>query len=74
MEIAGKANEYTGFEDPGHLDTLAVAYAEMGRFDEAFSTSEKAIDLAQKNGPAELLEILEKNRTSFMAGKPVREE
>jgi serine/threonine-protein kinase len=31
--------------DPGSLDTLAAAYAEAGRFEDAVKTQERAIDI-----------------------------
>ncbi len=36
------------------LTTLAAAYAEAGRFDEAVQTSEQARSLAEKDGQKEL--------------------
>jgi hypothetical protein len=42
---------------PGVLvGTLAAAQAEAGRFDDAISTAQKAIALAQKNGEPDLLQ------------------
>lgn len=40
----------------GKLDTLAAAYAEAGRFEEAVSTATRALDLAQAQQDAELVQ------------------
>ena len=41
------------------MGTLAAAYAEAGRFDDAMAAAQKAIAIAQANGE---LELLNKNR------------
>ena len=38
------------------VGTLAAAYAEAGRFDEAIATAQKACELAARNGEANLLQ------------------
>ena len=52
----------------GTLDTLAAAYAEVGRFDDAIRWQLKAIELAGKADTSELIKQLE----SYKAGKPLR--
>ena len=52
--LAQRACELTGNRAPGDLDTLAVAYAATGRFDDAIATARTAIDLARAAGQAEL--------------------
>ena len=37
-------------KDLNFLDTLAAAYAEAGRFDDAVAAAERAVDLAKQNG------------------------
>ncbi|TAK12607.1 MAG: tetratricopeptide repeat protein [Acidobacteria bacterium] len=58
--------------DASSLDTLAAAYAEAGRFDEAIATGAAALELAQSRGdqafPAELAARL----ALYRAHKPVR--
>lgn len=47
VRLAETACKSPGHEDdPGMLDTLAAAYAEAGRFEEAVATARKALDLA----------------------------
>ena len=46
----------TGYQVTVCVGTLAVAYAEAGRFDEAISTAETAIALAKQSGETDLLQ------------------
>jgi tetratricopeptide (TPR) repeat protein len=55
IKYADRACELSNFRTTRMVGTLAAAYAESGRYDEATSTAQKACDLATKNGDAELL-------------------
>jgi tetratricopeptide (TPR) repeat protein len=73
VRLAERACELSQRREPVLLGTLAAAYAEAGRFDEAVTTAEKARDLASAGGlkdvaakNAELLEL-------YRAGRPYRE-
>jgi tetratricopeptide (TPR) repeat protein len=48
VKLAQRACELTEFKRPDFLDTLAIAYASVGRFPEAIKNAEKAINLAQR--------------------------
>ncbi len=48
VELAMKANQQTGYNDPVYLRTLAVAYAEVGRFDDAIDIAERALPLGRR--------------------------
>ena len=50
---ATRACELTGHAVPGFLDTLAAAYAEAGRFDDAVRWQEKAVGLVPADQRAE---------------------
>ena len=59
VELAERACDLTKRQMPVCLGTLAAAYAETGRFDEAITTAQEACALAEKaNAP----KLLEKNR------------
>ena len=48
VKMAEQACKLTGQQDPAKLKTLAAAYAETGRFDDAVNTTRTAKDLADK--------------------------
>jgi Flp pilus assembly protein TadD len=66
VELAQRACRLTDFKQTMFVGTLAAAYAEAGRFDDAMATTQKAITLAQQNGERDLLqknrELLERYR------------
>jgi tetratricopeptide (TPR) repeat protein len=71
--LAEKANALTGNQEPFVLDTLAMAYAESGRFSEAQQSLQRAIEIARASGhnddAAEMLERLQ----LYRAGRPFRD-
>lgn len=58
-------------ESPAYLDTLAAAYAELGRFADAVSTQEKALALADASDTA-LVEELQAHLDAYRSGEPWR--
>ncbi len=52
---AGRACELTHYHMTPLVGTLAAAYAEAGRFDDAISTAEKACAMASESGDRDLL-------------------
>ena len=56
VELAERAAALSGSSDPAVLDTLAAAYAEMGRFQKAAATAERARQLAVSDGQTTLAE------------------
>ncbi len=59
VTLAQRACKLTGNCDANCLDTLAVAYAATGRFNDAIATTQKAITLAHSAGQAELVQKME---------------
>ncbi len=59
-------------EDMGTLDTLAAAYAEAGRFNEAVETAQKAVSLARKPEEQVLVDDIQKRIELYKSGKPYR--
>ena len=57
---------------PSLLDTLAAAYAEDGRFEQAIATAKKAIELAQANTQPQLARKIERRLQLYEASQPYR--
>lgn len=72
IELARTACHLSGQNDPIFLRTLAAAYAEAGRFDDARATEEKALSLAESQGRKELASRIRERLRDYRAGKPVR--
>jgi len=56
VRLAGRACALTDYQNSSVLSTLAAAYAETGRFDEAVATAEKACALAKARGETQLFD------------------
>lgn len=54
------------------LDTLAAAYAEAGRFEEAAATAREALSLALESGKADLAAEIQQRLELYQAGRPFR--
>jgi len=72
VELAKKAVALNDLA--GCLDTLAAAYAEAGRFQDAIKTQERAITKLKQEGETKNLPQYEKRLSSYKAGKPWREK
>ena len=59
--------------DPAILDTIAAAYAEIGRFDKAIAAATSALELARRKGLGELAAGIEKHIQVYRIGRPWRE-
>jgi Flp pilus assembly protein TadD len=68
VKLAERCCKLSNYKMNGTLDTLAAAYAEAGRFDDAIRWQTKAIELAGAADTSELKKQLE----SYQAGKPLR--
>ena len=68
VELALRGCELTNWRDANILDTLASAYAECGRFDEAVTWANKAFELAE----AEVKEAVGEHVQWFRNGRPAR--
>jgi len=55
IELAERACEQTHYRNAVMIGTLAAAYAEAGRFDDAIATGQKACALASELGETNLL-------------------
>jgi protein O-mannosyl-transferase len=73
IPLAEKADRLSENENPTVLDTLAAAYAEGGRFEEAIKSTQKAEDLALSLNQQDLAKTLQQRMTLYRAGRPYHE-
>ena len=74
VEFAQRGCELTGYKDPMLLDTLAVAYAAAGRFDEAKATAERALNIAKETGRENLAAEIQKRIKLYEANQPYQQK
>lgn len=65
IELAQKACEMTSRSNPAILDTLAVAFASAGRFDDALATSEQAVKLLPADDTSQVARNIRKRRDDY---------
>ena len=63
----------SGGEQPAMIDTLAMAYAETGRFDDAISREQAAIEILKTSKDSELLAEMEQRLALYQARRAFRE-
>ena len=73
VQLAEQLCQQTDYRAPAFLATLAAAYAEAGRFDEAVATAEKARTLALDAGDTGLAGKNASRLELYRAGRPYRE-
>lgn len=61
-----------GAATPELAESLAMAFAEVGRFPDAIKAQEKAIDMAGKAGDTNLVERMKPNLEAYRNGHPCR--
>jgi tetratricopeptide (TPR) repeat protein len=73
VELARKADQLSGNNNPQILGTLAAALAETGNFSEAIAADQRAIGLATAQTNATLVEALRARLASYQASLPFRD-
>lgn len=73
VQLAEKASRLMAGRDPIYLRTLAVAYAEAGRFNSAIDVAESALPLAEAEENSALAFDLRNNIAGYRRGEPVRD-
>ena len=73
VELGERACELTKYEVPLFVGTLAAAYAEVGRFDEAIKTAQKASELAAAQQQEPLVKKNMELIALYQAGKAYHE-
>jgi tetratricopeptide (TPR) repeat protein len=72
VELASSVAQGPGGGNPTVLRTLAVAYAETGRFRDAIETAQQAIAMAKATGNDGLAADLERNIAAYRLNQPIR--
>lgn len=62
-----------GRKNPASLNSLAAAYAEMGRFDDAIKVVEQAISVGRLSADSDMVKLSKNLLDSFKAKRPYRE-
>lgn len=73
IELAERAVQVSGGQQPQILATLAASYAEAGRFPKAVETIHQALDLATQQNNQQLAGGLNAMLTRYQAGTPFRD-
>ena len=73
VQLAGRACDLTHHHKPYYIGTLAAAYAEAGRYEDAVRTAEQARTLAITSGEKDLAERTGKLLELYRAGRPYHE-
>jgi tetratricopeptide (TPR) repeat protein len=73
VKHAGRACTLTDFKQTIFIGTLAAAYAEAGKFDDAISTAQKACALASESGDQNLLKRNQELLALYRTHQPYRE-
>jgi peptidoglycan/LPS O-acetylase OafA/YrhL len=73
VQLAEDACQRTQYKETIMVGTLAAAYAEAGRYDEAARTAQQACELAVKNGETNLLQRNQELLTLYQNHQPYRE-
>jgi len=71
VEVGERAVRLTSRQDPLSLDTLAAAYAEAGRFNEAAATAHEALELEARRGTVD--RALADRLSLYTSGQKFRE-
>ena len=69
VALAGRACDLTRHQVPGDVDTLAAAYAAAGRFNDAITAAEKAIELARAAGQSQLVGEIQARLQLYRSGR-----
>jgi len=73
VELAERACELTHYQKTIYLGTLAAAYAEAGRFDDAIAMAQKACAMASESGEQDLLKRNQALLVLYRTHQPYRE-
>jgi tetratricopeptide (TPR) repeat protein len=73
VRLAEQACRISGCKESGELDTLAAAYANTGRFEEAVKTGEEAFSIAKAAGENDFADSIRARIDLYKKGSPFRD-
>ena len=73
LRLAERAVQLSSGQDPEYLSTLAIAYANGGRFPEALDVAHRALQLATQQNQPELVRKFNSEIKFYEAGQPFRD-
>ncbi|MGD0130325.1 MAG: tetratricopeptide repeat protein [Terriglobia bacterium] len=73
VKLAERAVQLSEARNPVYLDTLAAAYAEVGRFADAVATAHKALELASQQPRGQFVEGLNTRIKLYESQRPYRD-
>ena len=73
VALAEPAKDLTEAKNPFVLDTLALAYAEAGRFSDAARTVQEAINISNAANDADAVTAMRERLQLYQSGRPYRE-
>jgi tetratricopeptide (TPR) repeat protein len=73
VKLAERAVQLSGGREAMYLDTLAAAFAEAGRFEEAVETARRGLEIATRQNQTQLREGLAARMRLYEARKPYRD-
>lgn len=74
IEYAIRACELSDYKEAEFIDTLAKAYAAAGRFEEAITTADKALDIAKAAGKEALADEIQERIKLYKSGQRYRQK
>ena len=74
VKLAEKTADLTSHQQPAALNTLAAAYAEVGRFDDAINTANQALELATHSNQTNLTVKIQHALSLYETRAPFRED
>jgi tetratricopeptide (TPR) repeat protein len=72
VQLAEDVVQRAGHPNAIALRTLAAAYAETGRFNDAIATAQQAIEIARATGNEGLISDLERSIAAYRQTQPLR--
>jgi len=73
VQLAERAAQLSERRDPAILDTLAAAYAEVGRFSDAVAVTNVTLSVARQQHNERLIARREQRLALYQAGNPLRD-